>query len=120
MFLLYLKDGENDQVGSERVNQNIDATESMPPSLKVVPTIYPTSNTLEEDLSHFWNAGPEFDSIKIKTEEPPQPLALLKRLGPSPFPGGGFPLIGFLATTYDKVSRYAMERLDRSDRPNYE
>ena len=36
--------------------------------------------------------------------------AALEQLGPSPFARGGFPLIGFLATTYDKVGRYALER----------
>ena len=53
---------------------------------------------------------PEFDGITIKVEPPDRPLTLLERLGPSPFERGGFPVIGFLATTYDKVSRYALER----------
>ena len=105
---------------SVKVNQETDTPENMPPSLKVVPTIYPTSNALDEDLSRYWSVGPEFDSVEIKIDDNPQPLAILKRLGPSPFSGGGFPLIGFLATTYDKVSRYAIERLDRADGPNYE
>jgi hypothetical protein len=38
---------------------------------------------------------------------------VLERLGPSPFPRSGFPLMGFLATLYDHVSEYARERLDR-------
>lgn len=112
--------GNGDSMEKVKVDQNADKAESMPPSLKVIPTIYSTSNALDENLSSFWKVGPEFDSVEIRIEESPQPLAILKRLGPSPFSGGGFPLIGFLATTYDKVSRYAMERLDRADRPNYE
>ena len=88
-----------------------------PPSLKVVPTIYPTSPPLEEVLDGFWRTGPEFDSLTggptlqgtgPHPAPPEKPLAILEQLGPSPFERGGFPLIGFLATTYDKVSRYAL------------
>ena len=95
-----------------------------PPSLETAPTIYPTSPPVEELIggrtpcsgeSHptpwvFWDTGPEFDSVRVRIEPPDKPLDLLERLGPSPFERGGFPLIGFLATTYDKVSRYALER----------
>ena len=79
-------------------------------TLKIVPTIYPTSPPLEEVMDRFWETGPAFDSIEIRIEPVEKPLALLEKLGPSPFQRGGFPLIGFLATTYDKVSRYALER----------
>ena len=79
-----------------------------PPSLKIVPTIYPTSPPLEEVLDGFWRTGPEFDSLTSRHVPPEKPLAILEQLGPSPFERGGFPLIGFLATTYDKVSRYAL------------
>lgn len=79
-----------------------------PPSLKIVPTIYPTSPPLEEVVDGFWRTGPEFDSVNIQLAPPENPLAILEQLGPSPFERGGFPLIGFLATTYDKVSRYAL------------
>ena len=81
-----------------------------PPSLETAPTIYPTSPPVEELIERFWDTGPEFDSVRVRIEPPDKPLDLLERLGPSPFERGGFPLIGFLATTYDKVSRYALER----------
>ncbi len=87
-----------------------DFNEEMPPSLKIVPTIYPTSPPLEDQLDQFWQTGTPFSTLDITIEPPQRPLALLEKLGPSPFEGGGFPLIGFLATTYDKVSRYALER----------
>jgi uncharacterized Zn finger protein len=64
----------------------------------------------EHSLDRFWQVGPEFDAVAISVEPPDAPLALLERLGPSPFERGGFPVIGFLATTYDKVSRYALSR----------
>ena len=82
----------------------------MPPSRTVVPTSYATSPPLDEMLDRFWEAGPELDGVEIRAAPPDHPLALLEQLGPSPFERGGFPLIGFLATTYEKVGRYALER----------
>jgi len=81
-----------------------------PPSLGVIPTIYPTSPSVEEVIGRFWEAGPELESVKVEIAPPEEPLAILEQLGPSPFERGAFPLIGFLATTYDRVSRYAQER----------
>ncbi len=81
-----------------------------PPTLKIVPTIYPTSPPLEEVLDRFWETGPSFDSVEIRVQPVDRPLVILEQLGPSPFERGGFPLIGFLATTYDRVSRYALDR----------
>ena len=91
--------------------------DEMPPSLKIVPTIYPTSPPVVwprrrflADFERFCETGPEFESVSIRIEPPERTLALLEQLGPSPFERGGFPVIGFLATTYDKVSRHALER----------
>lgn len=61
-------------------------------------------------LDQFWNVGPAFAELAALPSPAESPLALLERLGPSPFERGGFPVIGFLATTYDKVSRYARSR----------
>ena len=58
----------------------------------------------------FWSVGPRFDEIEVRLEAAEKPLELLGQLGPSPFERGGFPVIGFLATTYDKVARFAAER----------
>ena len=82
----------------------------MPPALTTVPTIFPTSPPIEELMGRFWDSGPELDSVEIYLEPPEVSLALLEKLGPSPFQRGGFPLVGFLATTYEKVSRYALQR----------
>jgi hypothetical protein len=61
-------------------------------------------------LARFWGNAAKIEAIEVRIEPPEKPLAILEKLGPSPFERGGFPLIGFLATTYDKVSRYALER----------
>lgn len=84
--------------------------DELPESVKIVPTIYPTSPPLEASLERFWDTGEEFDGVEIAIEPPDRPLGVLEKLGPSPFPRGGFPMVGFLATTYDKVGRYALER----------
>ena len=84
--------------------------DKLPPSLKIVPTIHPTSPPVEDLIDRFWVTGPEFETVHIQIEPPERPFALLEQLGPSPFERGGFPVMGFLATMYDKVSRYAVER----------
>lgn len=78
------------------------------------PSVCKTSPPLEETLDRFYQVGPGFHSVKIQIEPPDRALELLERLGSSPFPRRGFPVIGFLATTYDKVSRYALERGQQS------
>ncbi len=89
-----------------------DKQDSLPASLRIIPTIYPTSAPVDELIDRFWMTGPEFESVRVRIEPPENPLELLERLGPSPFERGGFPLIGFLATTYDKVSRYTLDRTE--------
>ncbi len=79
-------------------------------TLNIVPTIFPASPPLEETTHPFWLAGEGLADIDIQVEPPASPLAVLEKLGPSPFERAGFPLIGFLATTYDKVSRFALDR----------
>jgi len=69
----------------------------------------------DRDPSDFWRAGPGFDDIDIRVVAPSPPLVILEQLGPSPFERGEFPVIGFLATTYDKVSRHALEGTTRGE-----
>ncbi len=92
------------------MNEKPQPIDTPPPSLKIVPTIYPTSPPVDAEVERFWQSGPELEKVSTRVEPPEKPLALLEQLGPSPFVRGGFPLIGFLATTYDKVGRYALER----------
>ena len=64
----------------------------------------------ETQLASFWSAGPDLEAVPINIAPPDRPLAILEKLGPSPFERGAFPVVGFLATTYEKVSRYALDR----------
>lgn len=73
---------------------------------------YPSSPPISESIDRFWESGPTVEGVQARVEPPEQPLSVLKLLGPSPFERGGFPVIGFLATTYDKVSKYALDRVN--------
>jgi uncharacterized Zn finger protein len=64
---------------------------------------------LEAHLEDFWDAGPELSQIETPIRPPDVSHPLLRRLGPSPFPEGKFPLVGLLATCYDVLSKEAVE-----------
>jgi uncharacterized Zn finger protein len=59
---------------------------------------------LETSLESFWEAGPGLRSLSTPIDAPNLSHPLLRRLGPSPFPGATFPLVGLLATCYDVMS----------------
>jgi uncharacterized Zn finger protein len=62
---------------------------------------------LEADLERFWEPGHELDEIDAPIGEPEVSHVLLRRLGPSPFTGSRFPLVGLLATCYEMISEHA-------------
>ncbi len=72
---------------------------------------------LEACLDHFWDAGPELELVETTPRPPETPKPLLRRLGPSPFEAGRFPLVGLLATCYEVVSRDALESPEPDDEP---
>ncbi|MDX9911016.1 MAG: hypothetical protein RBS39_04210 [Phycisphaerales bacterium] len=57
----------------------------------------------ELGLEGFWDAGPELEAVDTPLEPPPVSHPLLRRLGPSPFKDGRFPLVGLLATCYEVI-----------------
>jgi uncharacterized Zn finger protein len=67
---------------------------------------------LESSLDSFWDAGSELDALELPIRPPGVSHPLLRRLGPSPFEGGKFPLVGLLATCYDVVSSSAVRGAD--------
>lgn len=64
---------------------------------------------LEKRVEDFWESGPGLDRLETPIRRPEVSHALLRRLGPSPFPGARFPLVGLLATCYDTISRSALD-----------
>lgn len=73
------------------------------------------SGDFEDDLEQFWEAGEELSEVGLSVRKPEVPHALLRRLGPSPFETGKFPLVGVLATCYDIMSTHALEIEARTD-----
>ena len=56
----------------------------------------------------FFRAGPDIDVLEPTDYSQQSPV--LEKLGPSPFPKGKFPFLGFLATVYEHVSQHARNR----------
>jgi uncharacterized Zn finger protein len=67
---------------------------------------------LELCLDDFWEAPPTLDDFETVPHKPQVNHALLRRLGPSPFQEGRFPLVGLLATCYDTISASALNESD--------
>lgn len=63
---------------------------------------------LESCIENFWDMGPGLDDLETPLKPPEVSHALLRRLGPSPFKEGKFPLVGLLATCYETISRAAL------------
>jgi hypothetical protein len=63
---------------------------------------------LPDNIDDFFRAGPDIDVLE--PSDYAQQAPVLERLGPSPFPKGKFPFLGFLATVYDHVSQHSRSR----------
>jgi len=66
------------------------------------------SAPLDDALGSFWEVGSELSELDTPIEPPPVNCVLLRRLGPSPFPEGRFPLIGLMATCYQLIGEAAV------------
>lgn len=73
------------------------------------------SPPLDESVATFWEVGDGLRKLDTPIEPPPISCVLLRRLGPSPFPEGRFPLVGLLATCYDLIGRDAVEGVEPVD-----
>lgn len=111
-ILLDLRGIARDQV-IERLRQRRAVTSS---TTGLVPAFSPPppSETgdveapLEAMAGSFWDAGPELRDLEIPIRKPEISYPLLRRLGPSPFEEGKFPLVGLLATCYELISAEAL------------
>lgn len=66
-------------------------------------------STLDQSIEHFWNAPPGVEPPDLTPVPPEVSHPLLRRLGPSPFIGAKFPLVGLLATCYDVIGAAAID-----------
>lgn len=87
----------------------------MPHALAEQPGIDAARRPLEECGDRFFSAGPGLSRIDTSVRRPEVTHPLLRRLGPSPFKGSRFPLVGLLATCYDLVSEQAIRRAREED-----
>jgi uncharacterized Zn finger protein len=71
------------------------------------PSPEPAAPPLEEEIDRFWEAGPEFDAIRISIKPPPLPLPALRRLGRPNFVTEDLPRL--LSPAYEATSRSALE-----------
>lgn len=87
----------------------------MPHALAEQPGIEAARRPLEECGDRFFSAGPGLSKLDTAVRKPEVTHPLLRRLGPSPFKGSRFPLVGLLATCYDLVSEQAIRQAQEED-----
>lgn len=68
-----------------------------------------SSPPLEDSIDSFWEIGDELKDLDTPIERPAVNCVLLRRLGPSPFVGAPFPLIGLMATCYQLIGDAAID-----------
>ncbi len=74
-----------------------------------------SSPPLEDSIDSFWEIGAELAELDTPISPPTVNCVLLRRLGPSPFVDGKFPLIGLMATCYQLISEAAIEAEEAAD-----
>lgn len=80
------------------------------------PGVPANAPALDADLDQFWAEPEGLDEIDTTPRKAEVTHPLLRRLGPTPFAKGKFPLVGLLATCYDIASEAAVrEELRGSD-----
>ncbi|MFG0306458.1 MAG: hypothetical protein ACF8Q5_09645 [Phycisphaerales bacterium JB040] len=77
---------------------------------------------LEESIDRYWEVGAGLDTLETPIARPDASHVLLRRLGPSPFTEGRFPLMGLLATCYELISEDAAKarEMPEGDEPETE
>lgn len=73
---------------------------------------------LPADDRQFWDEDADLALLDFPLDRPDPTHPLLRRLGPSPFEEGRFPLVGLLATCYDLATEHTLRsRSVHPDRP---
>ena len=71
-----------------------------------------SSSPLEDSIESFWEIGDGLAQLDTPIAPPKVNCVLLRRLGPSPFVDGSFPLIGLMATCYQLIGEAAVAAED--------
>ncbi|MCB9839106.1 MAG: hypothetical protein H6813_07190 [Phycisphaeraceae bacterium] len=126
-FLLFHLRGIPEDEFRERLRQRralAGAASGLAPAYapKPIEAAQTPAQPLETLLDDFWSGGEGLDDFETPLARPQVSHALLRRLGPSPFHVGKFPLVGLLATCYDTISESAIRggaepQLDEAENP---
>jgi uncharacterized Zn finger protein len=113
-FVMFALRGVDGHDLIERLRQRRTITGAAGASMPVYPQRVPGVSdvpfpALEETLDKFWEAGPGLEEIDLPLSPPAVSHPLLRRLGPSPFTGAQFPLVGLLASCYDVIGEKARD-----------
>lgn len=117
-FLLFHLRGIQEDDFRERLRQRralAGAASGLAPAYapKPIEAAQTPAEPLETLLAEFWSPGEGLDDFETPLAPPVVSHALLRRLGPSPFTLGKFPLVGLLATCYDTISESAIRGRDQ-------
>ena len=112
-FLLFHLRGIKEDEFRERLRQRralAGAASGLAPAYapKPIDAAQTPAEPIEALLDDFWSPGEGLDEFETPLARPQVSHALLRRLGPSPFALGKFPLVGLLATCYDSISESAI------------
>jgi uncharacterized Zn finger protein len=118
-FLLFHLRGIQEDDFRERLRQRralVGAASGLAPAYapKPIDAAQAPAEALETLLGEFWAPGEGLDEFETPLARPQVSHALLRRLGPSPFSQGKFPLVGLLATCYDTISESAIHGPDQA------
>jgi len=116
-FLLFHMRGIKEDEFRERLRQRralAGTASGLAPAYapKPIDAAQTPAEALEMQLGEFWAPGEGLDEFETPLDPPQVSHALLRRLGPSPFSLGKFPLVGLLATCYDMISESAIKGRD--------
>jgi uncharacterized Zn finger protein len=116
-FLIFSLRGLGAEELLERIRQRRAATRSargFAPAYapRTPPGVPANAPSLDENLDAFWDEPVGLDEIDTTPRKAEVRHPLLRRLGPSPFTKGKFPLVGLLATCYDIVAEAAVKDAD--------
>ena len=112
-FLLFHLRGTKEEDFRERLRQRralAGAASGLAPAYapKPIDAAQTPAEPIETLIEDFWSQGEGLDEFETPLDRPQVSHALLRRLGPSPFQLGKFPLVGLLATCYDSISESAI------------
>lgn len=113
-FLIFLLRGMDGEDLRERLRQRRATAGAATGSVVVyAQRVAGASDAPASPMDHgahgFWDAGPGLRELDLPIARPAVSHPILRRLGPSPFQGAKFPLVGLLASCYEAIREEALK-----------